>query len=196
MQLLAAAIAAATLGQGVVIKEPRFEVGVRAGFGVPTGQFLVIGHQDALLPRVDRAVPLWVEAGYHMAPAVVVGPYFQYSFGRANTPMNVCPPATNCSSSAHVVRAGAQFQYRFLTESMLNPWVGGGAGLLWHSGQFRFTLNGLSATGSSTQSGFDLNVQAGADARLGTRFAVGLYGALFSGESAGVEGGLRARFGL
>jgi hypothetical protein len=82
---------------------------------------------------------------------------------------------------------------------MLVPWVGFGAGYLAHSARFDFSFTGPvtgSGSFSGTTSGLDLNLQTGADARLSSWFALGLYATFFSGESAGVEAGLRARLGL
>src|SRR5919197_1034460 len=65
--------------------DARFDVGIRLGLGVATGQYAsyrLDGPPDT--PRLDRVAPVWVEAGYRLTPALFMGAYFQYGFGRVD----------------------------------------------------------------------------------------------------------------
>jgi hypothetical protein len=202
MHVIAAVIVAGTAGSADgSCDEVRFEVAIRTGIGIATGRFLEVHLGGATNnPRLDRVVPLWIEAGYHLSPALIVGPYFQYTFGRVDPAAvpstSSCGPPFKCSSSGYIVRVGGELQYRFLTDSMLIPWLGLGAGYLAHSARLEFTGPTASGSFKGTASGLDLNLQTGADVRLSSWFALGLYASFFTGESAGVEAGLRARLGL
>jgi hypothetical protein len=207
LHLIAAAIGAAMVNAASgTVDEPRFEFAVRAGFGGGTGEVLPLGSGGASnTPKLDRAVPLWMEAGYHLGPALVLGGYFQYAFGRVDPgamPANLCS-VSSCSGSGHIVRIGGELQYRFLTDATLVPWAGVGAG--YSSRSERVGIAGFTQPGgfnigpaslTSTTWGLDLNLQTGADARLNSWCALGPYVSFFTGVSATVEGGLRARFRL
>ncbi len=143
-------------------------------------------------------MPLWLEAGYHLGPTLILGAYFQYAFGRVDPgamPANLCS-RSSCSGSGHIVRIGGEMQHQFLTDAMFVPWAGLGAGYSYRSERVNvagFTFSGViipAASFTTTTSGLDLNLQAGADARVSPWFVLGLYVSFFSGVSATVEAGL------
>ncbi|SRR6266542_1018000 len=214
MHIIVAGIMAATIS--AADGDARFDVGIRVGLGLATAQYVTYrldGPPDT--PRLDRVAPVWVEAGYRLTPALLVGAYFQYGFGRvdpsAARPPLFCPTADSCSTTGHTVRAGGEVQYRIATAAPLAPWLGFGAGYVSHSvtittressavtttgsgGVILAPLSPVRISGTTTS--LDVNLQAGADARLGSRATLGPYVSVFSGESAGIEAGIRGRFSL
>ena len=86
MHLVVATIATAMVNAARgSVDDSRFVFAVRAGFGGGTGEVIPIASGGASnAPKLDRAVPLWMEAGYHLGPALVLAGYFQYAFGRAD----------------------------------------------------------------------------------------------------------------
>jgi hypothetical protein len=205
MNLLAAAIAAATVspaGGGPIVRP--FEVALHAGFGYGVGEVLPIRLSGGSLgPKLDRLVPLGIEAGYHVLPRLIMGMYFEYVIGRVDPGAlhSVICSQASCSGSGHIIRLGGALRYRFVTDGLLIPWAGLGGGYSSVSEQVvtdltlpGFVLPPITTTG--TTSGLDLLIQAGADVPLRSSFALGLYVSFFTGVSAAVEGGLRARFDL
>src|SRR4051812_2469250 len=101
--MIAALIIAAAAGA----PGARFELAVRGGGGIATGQYLAMNLEGSSgTPRLDPFVPLWVEAGAHLSPSVVVAAFLQYAFGRADPgKLALCAsPATCSSGGSHVVR--------------------------------------------------------------------------------------------
>jgi hypothetical protein len=213
MHGLAAAVVVLALNSGAVPDGPGFEVGARAGFGVDTGRYLVQpldGPRDT--PRLDRMAPLWLDLGYRFTPAVLVGAYFQYTLGRVDSsalpPAPLCSTTSVCSASGYVMRVGAEVQYRFTPASKVSPWVALGAGYVSHEVEITIrTAAPVTSPGGpiisidpvhirGTSTGLDLGVHAGLDARATEWMTVGPYVAVFSGESASMEVGLRCRFAL
>jgi hypothetical protein len=141
------------------------EVAVRAGLAVPFGQ--VQGGMNQNLDRyVSTAIPLGIEAGYRIVPALFVGVRFHYAFPQLKNPGGNCDDVS-CDGSG--VQLGLEAIYRFMPESKFAPWVGLGAGYEWWTADY-FTSNaGLGAT----VSGFQGLLQAGGDVRVGPQLALG-----------------------
>ena len=153
-----------------------FGFGVRAAWAWPSGG--LTGGQT-VSDVVDSALPLWLEAGYHINKALYAGLYFQYAPGFTN-----CLGGQSCSSNA--LRFGAEVLYGFAPDAVINPWAGLG---------FGYEIFKTSASGDDrTFKGFELlNVQVGLDWAVTRTFNVGpfasyqLFGKYSSFTASGVS---------
>jgi hypothetical protein len=136
-----------------------FEGGVRFGYGLPAGEFSGVG--GPLGTAVSGTVPLMVDLGIRVMPAVFVGAFAQYGFGiAASEPGGLIAGDDAFVSSAHTARLGAQAHYHFKPGNTLDPWLGAGLGYEWLS----FVYKSTNVTLSETASGFEFfELQAGLD---------------------------------
>lgn len=153
-----------------------FGFGLRASSAFPFGGFTA--DRDLKGP-VAAQQPIWLEAGYHINGNIYAGAYFQWApslFGRTN-----CLGGADCSSSG--MRFGIEGIYKFMPNSVVQPWAGLGVG---------YELLNLSQGGAdSTYKGLELlTVQAGID--FGTqKIAIGpfvsyaLFGKFTSFDASG-----------
>lgn len=143
--------------------EEGFEVGARLGYGIAMGdaaEGLEMGD------FVSGQIPLWLDVGYRIMPALMVGGYLQYGFGILGGDVSDACDATGADCSASVVRLGAQGQYHFMPWEAVDPWVGLGIGYEWASqsiGDASFGARGFEF----------LNLQGGADFAVADGLAVG-----------------------
>jgi hypothetical protein len=146
-----------------------FEVGVRAGLGLPIGN-AVGPRQDApagtsLSSLVAWTVPLQLDAGARVGP-VFVGLYLTYAFGHPGSAFD-----TANTRSANDVRVGFEALWHFAPDGAVDPWAGLGVGYEW----LNLSVSGPSGGSvSATFRGFEwVNVQLGLDFRLGRYFRLG-----------------------
>jgi hypothetical protein len=149
-------------------------------FGVRTGYAFSAGHLGAAPGEADDRVsdwvtgqlPLWVDAGYRFNPFFYLGGYFQYGFSSVNDDQRSLCRNANVDCSASDVRLGIMGRYHLAPAWPLAPWVGLGLGYEWGAFSVHQSALGNSDTDSSW-SGFEiLNLQAGADYRLGRGFVL------------------------
>jgi Opacity family porin protein len=133
-----------------------FGFGVRAAWAWPMGG---LTSSEEVSSVVNGALPLWLEAGYHINKSIYAGLYFQYARGFTN-----CLGGQDCSSSG--LRFGAEVLYNFAPDATLQPWAGIGGG---------YELFNSSRTGDErTFKGLELlNLQAGLNWALTKNFSLG-----------------------
>ena len=146
-----------------------FELGLRTGYGIPfghTGKAPGDTTDDKLSSSIKGEIPLWVDLGYRLNPAMYVGASFQYGFGLV--PDNQCPSPASCSVSD--LRLDANFIYHLTPDQAAEVWLGFGAGYEW----LRFSASALGITVDGSGSGFEFaNFQIGADIAATPVFALG-----------------------
>lgn len=129
-------------------------LGARLGYAFPMGE---IGEGLKLGDAYSSQIPLQLDVGFKVTPALTLGGYFGFGFAQVDEDCGDC--------SGRVYRVGAQLEYTFKSASMA-PWVGAGIGYEWASitdddAELKF-------------SGFEyLNLQGGLDWRVGGKAMVG-----------------------
>jgi hypothetical protein len=151
-----------------------WDFGARVGYAIPFGN--MDGNLDQNLPNYfSGAIPLQLEAGYRVAPAVTVGAYVQYAFGQLkdNPPSGGCSQyGVTCSSS--IVRLGVEGIYRFPSQTSFALWLGGGAGYEWM--KIDWSGGEMFSPGSLRANGFEvIMLQGGGDFPLAPQMTVGPY---------------------
>ena len=174
---MAAALLGALAGPGRVEAGP--ELGLRAGWAVPLGS---VQAGEALSRTFAGALPLQLDAGWRLSPALSGGLYLQYA------PASLAGPfrASFSSSSGSDLRLGAAARWRFEPWGGAVPWAGAGAGWEWALFSVR-----ASARGTLRLSGPDLHLEGGAEWALpDRRFALGPFLQAAGGQylSVGAEG--------
>jgi len=160
--------------------------GLRVGYAIPMGKAGAIPaqaggvtdtSQDSLHDAVKGMVPLWLDVGYRVNPAVYVGAFFQYGFGIVNKDnASACNQGLSCS--AHDIAFGANVHYHILPDAQFDPWVGAGLGYeilsASESGNLAFGGLSFSVDGSASYKGFQfLILEAGGDFKATPALAVG-----------------------
>jgi opacity protein-like surface antigen len=144
------------------------ELGFRAGYGVPSGR-LYDADNRALGDVLSGLVPLEFDLGYRITPAIYVGVYAELGFGIANS--NSYPCNTGASCSGKQARLGFAAQYHLAPAKTFDPWIGLGFGYEGLSYQASGSPQGDFA---GAVRGYELlNLQAGADFKLGPGLAAG-----------------------
>jgi hypothetical protein len=129
---------------------------------------------------LSGAVPLIVEAAFRGNRHVSVGALFQYAIVQTKN----CDPGSSCSAS--ILRAGVEGIFNFRLGTVLDPWLGLGAGYEW----LRFSESG-DVTGSGNFHGWEfLTLQAGGDFRVAPQAGLGPFVSLSIAQySAGTVDG-------
>ena len=142
--------------------EPGPAVAVRAGWAFPAGR---AEEGESLSATFTGAVPVGLEALWRFGDRISAGIHAEYGFGVLASRF----AGAFASARGGDLRAGALVRLRFPSTWALEPWVGAGAGWEWA----RFWVRGA-APGRLGLSGPELQLEAGADRRLGDRrLAVG-----------------------
>lgn len=169
--------------------ESGFTLGLRLGFGLPLGNVAENasnGSDVAMTDYVGSSIPVWIEPGFRLSRAVVLGGYFQYAFGSGTKLAGRACLDAGVSCSSHLMRVGVEMLYRFAPDSTLSPWFGIG------TGYERLTISGTDSTGSADVwlSGWEYaNLQVGLDRVVNDLFAIGPFATLSAGQygTAGVS---------
>ncbi len=175
----------------------QLQLGVRVGWASAMGDALetkgtpVTPSQTARMSDWIKAqIPIQLDVGYRVTPEITIGGYASYGFGdTGGSYLDACRIYLwDCSAS--VVRTGVEATYAFTTVSpKIVPWAGLGSGYEWAesvakrpgSENVRTRLEGWEL----------LDLQAGADYRVGASFAVGAYVMYALGRySGGSDGGV------
>jgi Autotransporter beta-domain len=194
----------AVLGTASSAHAEGFELGARVGYGIPLGEAV---EASDLSDSVKGLIPLQLDLGYRVTPALSIGGYLMYGIGFLGDQVSdVCDsrddvPGVSVTCSARDVRVGLQAHYHFAPRKKLDPWLGAGIGYEWLSFGTETSGGGQQVDVSSTGKGFELiNLQGGLDFRpapglgLGPflSFSVGQY----SSTSASCSGNACGDFAL
>jgi hypothetical protein len=137
--------------------------GLRVGYAVVGGDAVKDGPMNEV---IDGAIPVQLDLGYAVSPAITVGGYFGYGFGRLNSDISDGCDALDLDCSASVTRVGVQGDYSFLGVSpSLVPWAGIGVGYEWAELEIEDETD--------TFSGFELDLQGGLDLQVSRHLRVG-----------------------
>jgi len=160
-----------------------FEFGLRTGYGIPfghTGRTATDTSDDKLSSSIEGEVPLWLDLGYRLNPAMYVGLSFQYAFGFV--PSDQCRAPASCSVSD--LRLDANFIYHLTPDQAADVWLGFGAGYEW----LRLSASALGISVDGTAGGFEFaNFQAGVDIAATPIFAVGPFVSFSLGQYRSVS---------
>lgn len=150
--------------------EKKFQLALRLGYALPLGD---VSDGSKLSDGTSGQLPIWIDAGYLVTPNILVGVYGQYGIVFVKD----CPSGASCSG--HDIRLGVQGQYHISPQQSVDPWFGLGFGYeIFGASQ---SANGQSA--DLTVKGFEfLNLQGGADFRVGSAFSIGPFVALSLGK--------------
>lgn len=166
-----------------------FALGLRVGYAIPMGKLGALPTQaggaadtshDSVHDEIKGMIPIWLDVGYRIDPALYVGAFFQYGFGLVNkdNPNNsACNQGISCS--AHDLAFGANLHYHLMPDAPFDPWLGLGLGyeLLTASASGTETLllpQSVTVDGSTTVKGFQfLVLEAGGDFKATPALAVG-----------------------
>jgi hypothetical protein len=140
-------------------------LGVRLGYSTALGD----ARGDlAMGDWVGRQVPIQADLLLRVSPRLSVGAYASYGFGLASGEAKHLCELFGCRLS--IVRAGVQAVYELPTRGFA-PWAGAGLGYQWSIAAFGPRAG---EPVNVTFGGFEwLNVQGGADWRLGRRLGIG-----------------------
>lgn len=187
--------AAALLGVLALLASPlhaeelsgsRFELGLRTGYALPLGRYADVRQigstvQDdvnALSDDAYGAIPLWLDLGYRLTPALVIGVYNMFGLvlpksGAASDPLGGgCPEGLDCFAIG--VRFGVQAQYRFLPGAPVDPWLGLGLGYEWITSHVEGRVFGIPIDVVTDHAGLELlHLQGGVDWHLARALALG-----------------------
>ena len=121
-------------------------------------------------------VPIQLDALYEVFPNLAVGVYGSYGVGEPDEAAfdGACAGDPRFDCSASVARAGAQAIYSLrMVSPRFVPWVGLGFGYEWATA--RAKASGDSSDLTVDMSGFELDLQLGAEYVVSERFAIGPY---------------------
>ena len=139
--------------------ERKIRLGLRLGYALPMGSAVEGGKMSE---EVSGQIPIWLDAGYMVTPNVLIGLYGQYGFVSLKQSCDGC--------SAHDIRFGVQGQYHFSPAESVDPWLGLGVGYEI----LGFSQSAQGQTVDISFKGFEfLNLQGGADFKVGNAFSVG-----------------------
>lgn len=156
---------------------PPLEVGARAGWATAFGDAAKDVGMDEL--AVGAQVPVQLEAGARLLPALAAGVYASYGVGRVSDAaiFGACgTPGVSCSGRD--VRAGVQGRWAFTSVQPFVPWAGAGLGWEWAHAEGK----DVGGTDSVDVNGFELSLQGGGDWRVTPRLSVGPWIQLAAGR--------------
>jgi outer membrane protein W len=172
------------------------EFGARVAYSIPLGN--VTGDPGASLSNiVSNRIPLELELGYRVNPALMIGAYFTYAVVSINTGQaygGACSGG-GVSCSANDVEVGAQLHYHLLPDRKFDPWLGIGAG--YEIISFNATVGSTTELAGNDNGFTFLNLQVGGDIKATPAFAIapvlsfslGQYGSCsLSGAAVGGSG--------
>jgi opacity protein-like surface antigen len=166
-KLLLLALLAAALLPGAA--RAQWSLGMRLGYAHAAGNAV---KGSPMSDGVKSQVPVQLEGAYRVLPQLDVGAYGAYGVAQVGS---LCQG----SCSASVLRLGVQAAWRFAEVKRFTPWAGAGAGYEWS----RYKTSTSGDTLEVTLHGLELlQLQGGADWKLGERFTVGPFASLAFGR--------------
>ncbi len=146
-----------------------FEIGGRLGYAIPMGKTQDDPDAD-VSDTLSGMIPLQLDIGYRVIPALMVGGYAQYGFGIVGGRLGDLCDASSADCGAHDVRLGVQLQYHLSPSEQIDPWLGAGIGYEW----LTYTTSGGGTDVSTTGHGFEfLMLQGGVDFPVGDGYGIG-----------------------
>lgn len=143
------------------------QVGVRLGYSLPMGESV---KDSKMSDGLKSAIPIQLDVGYRVMPALVVGGFFSYAPLQLKDGEQGCPSGADCSN--YQMRFGVQGHYHLMPTEKLDPWLGAGIG---------YEMVGSKASKGSVESSFTygglefLSLQAGADYKVMPKLGIGPY---------------------
>lgn len=158
----------------------QLSLGARLGYGFAMGD---AAEDTGLSDFVKAQIPVQLDLGYRVSPALTLGGYFSYGIGRVGDglifegvpPLDEACDTDGVDCSMRVYRLGVQLDYRFVGPST-TPWIGAGIGYEWVS----FNMDAFGTEIELGLKGLEyLNLQGGVDWKVADKFSVGPF-AMFS----------------
>jgi hypothetical protein len=152
-----------------------FQMAVRTGYAVPMGDARGVpagatGKDLAMSDAFSGQVPIFVEIGGKVIPAIFVGGYFGFGFGGAAGQFDTLCKQGGIDCASVGVRIGAEVQYHILPAEMANPWIGYGFGYE----SIALAMSGGGQTYTDSFSGFEFaHLMGGIDFRVSRIFGIG-----------------------
>jgi hypothetical protein len=169
----------AVLATASSVRAEGFELGARVGYGIPLGK-VDDDDNDDLADGIQGMIPLQLDLGYRVTPALSLGGYFMYGVGFLGDDISdSCDaledlPGVSASCSVSDLRLGLQVHYHFAPRTKLDPWLGVGVGYEWLTFGMDLDAAGAETEASSTGKGFEfINIQGGLDFELASGLALG-----------------------
>jgi hypothetical protein len=162
--------------------KPGFEVGLRAGYGIPMGK---TSGTTRLSDTMSGKVPFLIDIGYRITPSFYAGAFGQYAVGMVkNESTSSAPGQETGDGSGSVLRVGLNVHYHLLTEGTVLPWVGIGMGYERVSYHFpdALSMDGKKGLETSIRGLEFANLQGGADVRLLPGLRAGPFASLSVGR--------------
>ncbi len=133
---------------------------------------------------IEAQIPIQLDVGYRVTPEITVGGYVSYGFGDTGGRYVDACRTYGWDCSAGVLRTGVEASYAFTSVSRkMVPWAGLGFGYEWAESVAK---RAGSQNVRTSLEGWELvNLQAGADWRVGASFAVGPYVMYAIGQYSG-----------
>ena len=146
-------------------------LGARLGYGLAMGEVFEDVDQGDFL---SGQLPLQLDLGYRVNPALTVGGYFAFGLGRVGDTYEEDCDFDGVDCTGRVYRLGIQLDYRFAGPSA-TPWIGAGIGYEWAS----FEIEEGDAYLRSSFKGFEfLNLQGGVEWKTSAQFSIGPFAML------------------
>jgi len=189
--MLAAALVApaASFGQTDIA----LELGVRTGYSLPFGTAVSQGTSGVSVDMKDvfsSRAPLWVDASLRFSPSLSLGAYLQYGFATPASGATTGCGVGGTACSGHDVVIGLAAAYHLLPDSLVDPWLGLGAG--YETSSLSSTSGTQAASTLSSLSGWQLvNLEAGVDLKPMSQLGLGAFVSLSADQlsASAVTGG-------
>lgn len=195
-QLVAVSLAAATLliAGASSAQQPTpagdrgaIQLGLRLGYGVPfgkTGRTATDLVDDDLSSSMKGQIPIGIDAGDLITPAIYVGLLFQYGFGLIGSSGEPGCSQSGVSCSTSDITLGINAHFHLNPTASFDPWIGLGVGYEWFNLSVDFAGQSASVTGSGLEY---VNVQLGGDISVAPDFAVGPLVSFSAGQYSSVS---------
>lgn len=181
--MFAAALAGTFSVSRLAQAEPRFEAGGRLGYALHLGE---LESGADITDMTPGRVPLWVDLGVRLTPAVAIASYLEVGAGIVGPSLerecDVYEDAgTSCDAETGTLRIGIQSQLHLAPGAALDPWVGLTAGYEWLVFELELENSGDASELAHGAHGFELGLQGGADFRVSSNVGLGPFAALTFG---------------
>jgi hypothetical protein len=182
--LLAAAFGSTCAFSAAARAEPRFEAGGRLGYAVHLGE--LESGTDLSQLTLGR-VPLWVDLGVRLTPAISIASYLEVGAGLPGRALaRDCDAyealGTSCEAETGALRIGLQSQLHLAPGAAIDPWLGLTAGYEWMAFELELEQSDDASELNRGVHGFELGLQGGADFRISSRAGLGPFAALTFGR--------------
>jgi hypothetical protein len=152
-----------------------FQMAIRTGYAVPMGSARganpgTTAQDLAMSDAYSGQVPIFIEIGGKVAPALFIGGYLGLGFGGAAGQFDALCRQGNLNCVTVGARIGAEIQYHILPGEMANPWIGYGIG--YESVALGMSQGGQTYTDSLSGIEF-AHLMGGIDFRVSRVFGIG-----------------------